>query len=72
MVVILFLSLLTFSPPYPVGPFSVMCTSSTNSVENLVTVVCSSDSGIISALDCNYDNSTDAENCGMEQNIIKG
>ena len=53
------------SPPYPVGPFSVMCTSSTNSVENFVTVVCSSDSGIISSLDCNYDNSIEAENCSM-------
>ena len=52
-----------------------MCTSSTNSVENFVTVVCSSDSGIISALDCNYDNSTEAENCGMEhrkRSIIRG
>ena len=46
-----------------------MCTSSTNSVENFVTVVCSSDSGIISALDCNYDNSTDAENCGMKHAV---
>ena len=43
-----------------------MCTSSINSVENLVTVVCSSDSGIISTLDCNYDNSIETENCGME------
>ena len=51
-----------------------MCTSNTNSVENFVTVVCSSDSGIISALNCNYDNSTETENCGMKHrkgSIIK-
>ena len=48
----------------PVGPFSVVCSSTGSNLENSVTVMCSSDSGVITSLSCTYDNASSAEVCG--------
>ena len=50
----------------PVGPFTVTCNNIENSLQSVLTVVCSSDTGLVADLSCSIDNAI-SQDCGTFQ-----